>query len=211
MCDCNYFVCVIATRSYLWLQHDCVCVVKAAWLFGYLWLQAWTVCVCKYFVFVIATRTYLWLQHDYVCVVKDAWLFWLFMIASLSSMWLQQLGRCDWKKHAQCFVLQLFCVCHCKHSHGTFCDCKKRLNSVCLQLFCVCVIATQTYLWLQHDCVCVVKATWLFGYLWLQAWVVCDCKSRFVVIAKKHAHKKNMHCVFFFKLFFCVCHCKHRW
>jgi hypothetical protein len=30
MCEC-----VIANRSYLWLQHDCVCVVKAAWLFAY--------------------------------------------------------------------------------------------------------------------------------------------------------------------------------
>jgi hypothetical protein len=22
VCDCNYFACVIATRSYLWLHHD---------------------------------------------------------------------------------------------------------------------------------------------------------------------------------------------
>jgi hypothetical protein len=61
-------VCVIATQSYLWLQHDCVCVVKATWLFSYLWLQAWIVCDCNYFVCVFATRSYLWLQHDCVCV-----------------------------------------------------------------------------------------------------------------------------------------------
>jgi hypothetical protein len=84
MCVSNYFVCVIATQSYLWLQHDCACVVKAAWLFGYLWLQAWIVCDCNYFVCMFATRSYLWLQHDCVCVVKTTWLF---MIASLNSVW----------------------------------------------------------------------------------------------------------------------------
>jgi hypothetical protein len=40
VCDCNYFACVIATRSYLWLQNLTVSVwLKGTWLFGYLWLQ----------------------------------------------------------------------------------------------------------------------------------------------------------------------------
>jgi hypothetical protein len=39
------------------------------------------------------------------------------------------------------------------------------------------VIATRNYLWLQTLAVFVwLKSTWLFG-IWLQAWVVCDCKT----------------------------------
>jgi hypothetical protein len=117
------------------------------------------------------------------------------VIATAGSLWLQ--------KTLNSVSLQLFCVCHCKHSHGNFVIAKKRLNSVCLQLCCVCVIATRSYLCLQHDCVYVVKAIWLFGYLWLQAWVVCDCNCRFVVIANK-----SMHSVF--ENYF-VCDCKHCW
>jgi hypothetical protein len=42
----------------------------------------------------------------------------------------------------------------------------------------LCVVAR------KPDFVCVVeKATWLFG-IWLQAWLVCDCKKLKFVIAK---------------------------
>jgi hypothetical protein len=104
VCVCNYFAYVIATRSYLWLQHDCVCMVKATWLFGYLWLQAWVVCdsnirffvIAKYFVCVIAnTAGYFmiakkrpeqcvfetilraWLQPEVICDCNMTLSMWL--------------------------------------------------------------------------------------------------------------------------------------
>jgi hypothetical protein len=138
VCGCNYFACVIATRSYLWLQHDWVCVVESylvIWLFmiaslislwlqtegSFLWLQTIFVCV-------IATRSYLWLHHDWVCVGKS---YWLFMIASLGSVWLQN-NRvvCDWKNYFMCVIAKTI---------GYFMIAKKKnWTSLWLQLFCVC-------------------------------------------------------------------------
>jgi hypothetical protein len=64
---------------------------------------------------------------------------------------------------------------------------KKKNNwaSVWLQLFgkrdCnqeLCVLQMETWL-----CLCACKATWLFG-MWLQTWVVSDCKKLKCLIAK---------------------------
>jgi hypothetical protein len=151
-----------------------------------LWLQKRPepVCGCNYFACVIATRSYLWLQHDWVCVVTTAWLF---MIASLSSVWLQTAGSfCDCKLFV-CVSLQTLLV---------ILWLQKNPEPVYDYNYFACVIATRSYLWLHHDWVCVVKATWFFGYLWLQAWVVCDCKQ---------------HVRLWLQKLFCVCHCKNCW
>jgi hypothetical protein len=84
------------------------------------------------------------------------------MIASLGSVWLQK----------------LFCVCDCKNCWlFLWLQKKKEPNQ--------CVIATILRACLQPGvmcgckiwlCLCGWKATWLFG-IWLQAWVVCDCKT----------------------------------
>jgi hypothetical protein len=193
--------CVIATIWRAWLQPGvmcgckkiwlCLCGWKTTWLFG-IWLQVWVVCDCKtkvcdckncwfisvtakkkkrtepvcdcnYLTCVIATRSYVWLQKNLTLSVwlKSYWVIWN-MIASLGSVWLQKL-KCVIAKTAGLFLwLQK----------------KKELNQ--------CVIATVWRAWLQPGvmcgckktwlCLCGWKATWLFG-IWLQAWVVCDCKN----------------------------------
>jgi hypothetical protein len=243
VCDCNYFACVLATRSYLWLQNLTVFVwLKASWLFG-IWLQAWVVCDCNsrvvcdceklfcvchckhswlfldckkkelnqsvittilrawlqpevicgcktwlclcswkilgYFVWVIASLGSVWLQNSmvvcdckklfclcdcnqklfvvaksvWVCVVENYLVIWLFMIASLSSVWLQN-------QHFRLWLQKLFCVCDCKHC-WLFYECKKSLTQ--------CVIATILRVWLQPEVIsgCIMtESVWL---LWLQA------------------------------------------
>jgi hypothetical protein len=68
------------------------------------------------------------------------------------------------KKSMHDVCLQLFCVCHCKHC-WLFYDCKKKYEQCVFATIFACVIATRSYLWLQPDCVYVVKTTWLFCYL----------------------------------------------
>jgi hypothetical protein len=168
-----------------------------------LWLQKkHEQCVIATILCVFATRSYLWLQHDYVCVVKTTWLFWLFMIASMNSVWLQQQVHCDCKKPWIVCLCNYF-VCVIANIVMVILWLQKKDWTVCVCNYVVCA-------WLQPEAiygcnmtVCVVKTTWLFGYLWLQAWVVCDCNSRFVVIANK-----SMHSVF--ENYF-VCDCKHCW
>jgi hypothetical protein len=92
VCDCNYFTCVIATRSYLWLQNLTVSVwLKSTWLFG-IRLQAWVVCDCKTAgLFVIA--------KPILCVSLQTQMV-IFMIANKKENW-----SSVWS--------QLFCVCAC--------------------------------------------------------------------------------------------------
>jgi hypothetical protein len=163
VCDCNSWVvcdrkktifCVsLQTQMIiLWLQ-------KKAWTS--VWLQLFCACDCNQKLFVVATSLSL--------CGKSYLVIWLFMIISLSSVWLQTADSfCDCKLFL-CVSLQTVLV---------ILWLQKNLEPVCDCNYFACVIATRSYLWLHHDWVCVVKATWLFGYLWLQAWVVCDCKQQ---------------------------------
>jgi hypothetical protein len=99
------------------------------------------VCVCNYFCVSLQTAGY-------------------FMIASLNSVWLQLF---------KCVIAATRCGCNLtvwlqKMVH---CDLKKAWT-VCVCNYLLCVIATRRYVWLQPDCVCMVKTTWLFYYLWQQ-------------------------------------------
>jgi hypothetical protein len=125
------------------------------------------------------------------------------MIASLNSVWLQQQVRCDCKKACTMCVYKYFVcviakhcwlfydwkktwavsvcnyfVCVIANNTSNFMIAKKSLNSVCLQLFCVCDCNQKLCVVAKPDCVCVVKSTWLFGYLWLQAWIVQESWSK---------------------------------
>jgi hypothetical protein len=145
--DCkNYFVCVIAkTVGYFMIAKK----------------NNWTVCVCNYFACVIATRSYLWLQNLTVSVWLKSYLVIWYMIASLSSVWLQQQGR---------LWLQNAILCVIANTASYFMIAKKGLNQ--------CVVATM----LRCDCnqKIFVVATWLslcgkklLGYL-----VIYDCKPK---------------------------------
>jgi hypothetical protein len=68
-------------------------------------------------------------KPDCVCVVKSYLVIWLFMIASLNSVWLQQHGRLWLQKTILCVSLQTLVVILWLQKRG--------LNSVCLQLVCV--------------------------------------------------------------------------
>jgi hypothetical protein len=68
-------------------------------------------------------------KPDCVCVVKSYLVIWLFMIASLNSVWLQQQGRLWLQKN--------YFVCVIANISGYFMIAKRGLNSVCLQLVCV--------------------------------------------------------------------------
>jgi hypothetical protein len=163
---------VIETNHYVCLQKKlCVSLQSLLVIFVIAKKACTMFSFCNYFVCVFATRSYLWLQHDCVCVVKAAWLFWLVMIASLNSVWLQQQVRCDCKKNLNSVSLQLFCMCHCKHSHGNFVIAKKRQNNVCLQLFCVCV-------WLQPKVICGCNMTVSVWLKLLDYLVIYDCKPK---------------------------------
>jgi hypothetical protein len=134
--DCNQELCVLKKR-----KPDFVCVL--AKLLGYLEYD------CKPGGSVKNAKSYLVILN---------------MIASLCSVWLQNL---------------LVYFCDCKKE-------KEKLNQ--------CVIATLWRAWLQPGvmcvakretwlCLCACKATWLFRK-WLQAWVVSDWKKLKCVIAK---------------------------
>jgi hypothetical protein len=92
--------------------------------------------------------------------------------------------------------------------HGLFCDCNNRKTMTTKTKACtmfanyfVCVItkncrfvfATILRAWVQPEVicgrtmagVCVVEVAWLFGYLWLQVWVVCNCNSKVSCDCKK--------------------------
>jgi hypothetical protein len=138
-----------------------VCVIaKTAGYFMIAKKKNWTLCVCNYFTCVIATRSYLWLQNLTVSVWLKSYLVIWYMIASLSSVWLQQQGRLWLQKTILCVSLQTLMV---------ILWLQKRPEPVCGCNYFACVIATRSYLQLQHDWVCVVTTAWLFGYLWLQA------------------------------------------
>jgi hypothetical protein len=157
---------VIATECSLWLQNKSMYNVFANYFVyvivsnttGYFVIakKTWTVCDCNYFVCAFATGSYLWLQHDCVCVVKAACLFWLFMIARLSSVWLQQQIRCDCKKTWTICLCNYF-VCVVANTVMLILWLQKKDWTVCVYNYFLCVSATRSYLWLQHDCVCVVK------------------------------------------------------
>jgi hypothetical protein len=155
---------VFAAILRAWLQPEVICgcnmtvsVLKTTCLFCYLWLQAWIVCVCNYFACVIATQSYLWLHHDWVCVVKATWLF--------GYLWFQAWVVCDCNSRVVVIAKTILCVS--LQTLLVILWLQKKAWTVCVCNYFVCVIATISYLWSQHDCVCVVKATWLFGYLWL--------------------------------------------
>jgi hypothetical protein len=87
--------------------------------------------------------------------LKSYLFIWLFMIASLSSVWLQIAGSFVIAKPILCVSLQkLLDILWLQ---------KKRLNSVCLQLFCVRDCNQKFSVVEKPDCVCVVKK--LLGYL----------------------------------------------
>jgi hypothetical protein len=99
VCDCNYFACVIATRSYLWLQN----LTESVWLklLGYLWLQAWVVCDCKNNIFVCDCKNY------FVCVIANTAGYFMTAKKSLNECVIATISRV-W--------LQLFCVCDCNQN-----------------------------------------------------------------------------------------------
>jgi hypothetical protein len=173
VCDCNYFVCVLATRSFVWLQDLTVSVWLKSYLviwymiasLGSVWLQKNSrfVCDCKpYFVCDIAnTNGYvLRLQKKTRTGPVCDYNYFACVIATRSYMWLQTPDcLCGWncKPGGRVWLQKLFCVCDCNYF--------------------TCVIAAKSYLWLQNLTVSVwLKSTWLFG-IWLQDWVVCDCKT----------------------------------
>jgi hypothetical protein len=153
VCDCNSrVVCDCKTLFCVSLQT----LLVILWLQKKAWTSVWLQLCCG----VIATRRYLWLQHDWVCVVKSYLVIWLFMIASLSSVWLQTTGSlCDCKLFL-CVSLQTLLVVLWLQ--------KKSLNQ--------CVIATILRVWLQPEVICGCK-TWLCLCGWkLLGYLVYDCK-----------------------------------
>jgi hypothetical protein len=107
-----------------------------------------------------------WLQLIIMCVCKN--------FVSLQSLLL----FCDWKKSMHNVLFCNYFMCVIANTDGNFMIAKKSLNSMWLQLFCVCGWNMTVSVWL--------KLLGYFGYLWLEAWIVCDCNSRFVVIAKRN-------------------------
>jgi hypothetical protein len=157
-----------------------------------MWLQkekrTEQLCDCNYLASVIATRSYVLLQILTVSVWLKHYLVIWYMIASLGSVWLQKLFFvCDWKN---CW---LFLWLQKKKRTEPVCDCT--ILHACLQPGVLCG-------WKPWLCLCSWKAIWLFD-IWLQAWVVCDCKNYFLcVIAKTTGYfcdckrKKELnHCV----------------
>jgi hypothetical protein len=83
-------------------------------------------------------------------------------------------------------------VCVIANTNGIFYDCKKTWTMCDCDYF-VCVWLQLEFIYgCQHDSVCVVKAACFFCYLWLLAWVVCDCNNGVIVITKT----KSMYSVF---------------
>jgi hypothetical protein len=114
---------------------------------------------------------------------------------------LQQRKLCDYKNESMYSVCKLFCVCHYKKLQVIFINCKKKPEQ--------CVFATILRAWLQPEVICgctmagvfVVEVVWLFGYLWLQIWVMCNCNSRVSCDCKK----RHAQCFCFATTFLC-CH-----
>jgi hypothetical protein len=106
VCHCNYFTCVIATRSYLWLQNLTVSVwLKSTWLFG-IWLQAYVVCDCK------TTGSFVIAKHI-LCVSLQTQMV-VFMITrkkeNWASVWLQLFCVRDCNKKLS-VVANFDCIC----------------------------------------------------------------------------------------------------
>jgi hypothetical protein len=159
---------------------------------------------------VFATILRAWLQPEVICGCKT-WLClcgwkatWLF------GIWLQAWVVCDCKNYFVCVIA---------NTAGYFMTAKKP-EAVCDCNYFACAIPTRSYLWLHHDWVCFgKKAT---GYLWLQAWVVCDCKTAgLFVIAKNYfvcviantagyfTTEKTASTSLWLQLF-CVCNCNQK-
>jgi hypothetical protein len=107
-----------------------------------------------------------------VWLKKETWLF---------GIWLQAWVVSDCKK-LKCVIAKtagLFLWLQKKR--------KRKTEPVCDCNYLACVIATRNYVRLQKKetwlCLCDCKATWLFG-IWLQTWVVSDCKKLKCMIAK---------------------------
>jgi hypothetical protein len=77
-------------------------------------------------------------KPDCVCVVKSYLVIWLFMIASLNSVWLQQQGRLWLQKN--------YSVCVIANISGYFMIAKKGPEQ--------CVFATSLCVWLQPLVIC---------------------------------------------------------
>jgi hypothetical protein len=128
------------------------------------------VCDCNYLASMIATRSYVLLQILTVSVWLKNYLVIWYMITSLGSVWLQKLFFvCDWKN---CW---LFLWLQKKKRTEPVWDCT--ILRACLQLGVLCG-------WKPWLCLCGWKAIWLFD-IWLQAWVVCDCKNYFLCVIAK--------------------------
>jgi hypothetical protein len=150
------------------------------------------------------------------------------MIASLSSVWMQQQSRCDYKKnHAQCFCFATTFVCVIANTDDNFVIAKKRPEPLCDCNYFACVIATWSYLCGQSYLV-----IWLFmiaslNDVCLQLFYVRDYKQKLSVVApwlslcgwsylviwlfmiaslSSVLLQQQGHCDF--KNYF-VCHCKH--
>jgi hypothetical protein len=170
-------------------------------ILGSVWLQKTKVFDCKicWFIFVTAKKkkknwTSVRLQQFGVrdcnqekCAVakkKNLTLsVWLKKETWLFGIWLQAWVVCDCKK-LKCVIAK---------TAGLFLWLQKKKNKtepVCDCNYLACVIATRNYVRLQKTetwlCLCACKATWLFG-IWLQAWVVSDCKKLKCLIAKSAA------------------------
>jgi hypothetical protein len=193
VCDCNYLACVIATRSYVWLQKIwlCLCGLKATWLFG-IWLQAWLVCDCKNYLkcviaktaglflwlqkrkkelnrCVIAIRSYVWLQNLTLSVWLKSYLVIWYMIASLGSVWLQ--------KTAGSFVIgKPYFECDIANTDGYVFRLRKK------QELDQCVITTILRAWLQQEVICGCKPLTVCVVEIASLGVVCDCKNYFVCV-----------------------------
>jgi hypothetical protein len=181
VCDCNYFACVIANRSYLWLQNLTLCVwLKATWLFG-IWLQSWVVCDWKIAGSFVIAKTIL-------CVSLQTLLVILWLQKKELNQWVFATILCAWlQPEVICGCKTLLCLCGWEATwlFGIWLQ-KKNWTSVWLQLFCVrdcktwlCPCGSKLLGYLVYDC---KKKNWTS--VWLQLFCVRDCNQKLSVVAK---------------------------
>jgi hypothetical protein len=176
-CFCNYF---------------CVCHCKKS--MNNVWLQLFCVCDCNQNLCVVAN------------MIVSVWLkllvFLLFMIASLSSVWLQQRGNCDYKneKHVQCLQTIL---CVSLQTLQVIFMITKKAWTVCVCNYFACVIATRSYLWLHHGSLC----SWSYLVIWL--FIIASLSSVWLQQQGRLWLQKKACTVFRFATTF-LCHCD-RW